>query len=79
MKYFAVEQKDKEDLLFTSITSLRQYLKEHVEIAKVYRYWWSGSDLVECTPYRRDEILINKARILKSGETAQWAIAHGRL
>jgi hypothetical protein len=78
MKYFEVE-KDGKDILFTRITSLRAFLKDNPEITGAYRYWWSGSDLVECEHYTREEIMATKARKLKEGMTAQWAQDHGRL
>lgn len=79
MKYFAVETPQGEDELFTSIRSLRERLKQHPEIAQVHRYWWYGSDLVECTPLSRDEILGTKAKELKAGMTNRWAASRGRL
>ena len=74
MKYFEVG-----DEQFTSIRSLRKHLSEHPDIQSVVRYWWSGSDLIDCERISRDDILSTKANALTSGMTAQWACSHGRL
>jgi len=76
VKYFEVEGADGMEQ-FTSIRSLRKHLCLHPEVNVVYRYWWSGSDLVECKFLRREEVM--KGKGLKNGMTAQWAASHGRL
>ena len=78
MKYFAVEQEGQADLLFTTLTPLRAYLRRHPEITKAYRYWWCRDDLIECKPIHRADIMHGgNSRALMGGATAQWAEQHG--
>jgi len=80
MKYFQVEQPDgQEPMLFTRVTALRGYLREHPEVKGARRYWFCRGDLVECVAVSRADILGKTARELTSGETAQWAARHGRV
>jgi hypothetical protein len=78
MKYFEVGEGRSAEQFF-GVRSLRKYLQEHPEVASVWHYWWSGSDLVECEEVSREDVLTKSARELRSGMTAQWAGAHGRL
>ena len=72
-------QDTKPDVHFYTIRALRVYLQEHPEIVEITREWWNRTDLIEEQMYTRDEILTAKARVLKQGETIQWAADHGRL
>lgn len=77
MKYFQVGCGDDAPQFF-SIRPLRAYLKEHPEIQSVDKWWWVGSDLIECEEVSRDQIFTKKAKQLKAGMTAQWAYEHGK-
>lgn len=61
-----------------SATSAKRYLRDNPQVETLTRYWWSGQDLIECDDYSRDQILGKTARTLTEGETAQWALDHGR-
>lgn len=73
MKYFMDG-----DRMIGSATNAKRYLRENPQVETLARYWWSGNDLIECEDYSREEILGNTARKLTEGETAQWALDHGR-
>ena len=61
-----------------SATAAKQYLRTHPEVQSIERYWWSGSDLIECEDYSRDEMLLTQARRLEKGATVQWSQDHER-
>ncbi len=75
MKYWTVGENEGAQML-GSATSAKRFLRDNPQVQTLTRWWWSGSDLIECDEYSRDEILGNKAAKLNKGMTAQWALDH---
>ena len=79
MKFFTIPQADGDDLIFTGIRNLRNYLKAHPEILTVERQWFVGNDYVGPDTFTRDQILKTPAKQLQAGQTLRWAYDHHTL
>lgn len=77
MKYFTATVNEKE-IILGSAGATKRYLKNHPDIKRVTRYWWSRDDLIDCEEYTRDKILGRPVGEIERGQTAQWAAQHGR-
>jgi len=78
MKYFVAEIDGEEEILGKA-SAAKAFLTEHPEVMEVWRYWWSGNDLIDCEKFTRGEMFDKSVKKLSRGETAQWAYSHGRL
>ena len=76
-KYF-VHQSNGEEINIGSATAAKRFLRDQPDVQVLTRYWWSGTDLIECEDYTRAQILGRTARDLSKGETAQWSQDHPR-
>lgn len=78
MKYFTIKfSNEPEEQILTKKTSLVRAIRENPgKIEYIYRYWWSGDDLIECTHLKAEEVFLTRAKDLTRGHTQNWAIAH---
>lgn len=75
MKYFTAKIDGKDEIL-GGAGATKRYLKSHPEIGSVVRWWWSGSDLIDCEDYSRETLLASTVKKAEQGATMQWAIDH---
>jgi len=78
MKYYTAGEEPNE-MVFSRLTDLRAYLKDHPEIKEVHLWWYYRNDLVECRAISREDILARRGTRKSKGCTAQWAASRGRL